>query len=378
MRHKFFSLFYIVGISFALVLLFAPPLIVATVKKSLTNVLPGASVDIKSCSLWPLGSGTLSGLEIRRPGVYNILIPSIAARLKVPGLLIDIYLKEIVVSIRESNTRLADITRYVSLQPSGRQFLPVGNIQLSGIQLDVQTADAQLQATGSMILRPAANEFQRISLNIPVMEYAGVKIINGSVNAAVRKPGRCTIERLNAGRLIVRDISANIALDNNTIRFEDLSSYVLGGSIQGKGHIALTGSMPYEATISATGLNLSVLVADFDFKEKLELSGIADGSISIKGISNKFTRLAGDFNTLSPGGVLNIKDQSTIDMIAQRSGQARDLISRSFTDYRYNQAQARLYAQDNKLILDAAFEGQMGKRSIQVVLHDFTVQGGEK
>jgi hypothetical protein len=242
----------------------------------------------------------------------------------------------------------------------------------------VQTADAQLQASGSMALHAGRKELQEVSLNIPVLEYSGVKILNGSLNASVQKTGRLAIEKLISGKMIARDISANIGLDNNTIRLKDLSSHILGGSIHGSGCMALAAGLPYEAVISVAGLNLSVFVADFDLAEKVELSGIADGSISVKGLSNKFTRLAGDFNTLSPGGVLNIKDQPTIDMIAQRSGQARDLISRSFTDYRYNQAQARLYAQDNKLILDVAFEGQMGKRSIQAVLHDFTIQGGEK
>jgi hypothetical protein len=66
-----------------------------------------------------------------------------------------------------------------------------------------------------------------------------------------------------------------------------------------------------------------------------------------------------------------------IDTLAARSGQAREIISRSFTDYRYDNARAQLYSEDNKLVLDVAFDGNQGKRTLKVVLHDFTLQGGE-
>jgi hypothetical protein len=136
--------------------------------------------------------------------------------------------------------------------------------------------------------------------------------------------------------------------------------------------------MPYEASIKAANLDLAVFVRDFGLQERLELSGLVNGELKARGSAGGFELLSGNLTGVQPGGFLNIRDQSMIDTLAARSGQARDLISQSFKDYRYDNARAQLYSQDNKLILDVAFGGSRGGRILKVVLHDFTLQGGGK
>jgi hypothetical protein len=303
---KFFSFFVIVCILLAPVILFTPPLLIIVVKKSTTAVFPGAKINIKSCSIWPPGSLSCSGISIQKGGVYRFLIASVGARVSVFG------------GIRE------------------------------------------------------------ISAQVPELAYGAATVKNLSINCSVLNPGMFAIEKLSAGKLIVSDITAKTAFDNNMIRLENLSAHMLGGFVKGKAAVVLNAGMPYRGEIHVSALDMSVFISDFSLGEKLQLSGRIEGDVQAQGSAGGLAVLSGNLKALSPGGVLNIRDQATIDMIAQRSGQARDLISRSFTDYRYDQAQALLSTEANKLVLAVSFQGENGTRILNVVLHDFKGQGGEQ
>ena len=332
---KLFSFFYIAGIVLALVVLCAPPLIIATVKRSVAGVLPGADVSIKACGIWPPGSCTLSGITIQNGGMYRVSIPA--------------------------------ITAWFSLG---------GGIRIADFQIDALKGDARLRATAALALRAWGKEIREVSLHIRLLEFSGVHVTNASVETAVGKTGSFVVEKLTAGKFVVNDIQAAAALDNNTICLENLSARVLGGSVTGNACVVLSAGMPYRASIYPSKLDMAAFISDFGLADRIAISGIAGGTVAMKGSAAGYELLSGDLNALQPGGVLNIRDQSMIDMIAQRSGQARDLIRKSFTDYRYDQALARLSTEENKLVLDVAFQGEGGKRILKVVLHDFTVQGG--
>ena len=233
-----------------------------------------------------------------------------------------------------------------------------------------------LDAQGSFSLALRSAELRDISLNVRQLEYSGIRVSNASLQAAAQRPGSFFIEKIDAGKLAVRNARAGVSIAGMDLKLEDLTAEALAGSIHAIARFTLAAGLPYEASAKAENLDLAVFVRDFGLQERLDLSGLVTGALEARGSSAGFKILTGDLKGIEPGGFLNIRDQSMIDTLAARSGQARDLVSRSFTDYRYDNARAQLYSEDNKLVLDVVFLGIQGKRSLKVILHDFNVKGG--
>lgn len=329
--------FYIFCIVFAAAVLSAPPLIVRLARKAVSGALPGSSVAVRTCRLWPPGACTFSTVEIQRPGMYQVTVPEITVA---PGL--------------------------------------SGNIRIPEFQIDALTAAGRSQATAAVLLSGWGKKIARIELRVPALRAPGINITNGSLTADRGRSGRLTIEEINAGRLAVGGITADTSLDGNTLVLANLSARLLAGSAHGNARISLGPGLPFQAEVKVVNVDMAAAVSEFRVTERFELSGIVDGTASVQGSAAGFGQIRADLTSRAPGGALNIRDQRVIDMIAQRSGQARDLISRSFTDYRYDRAQARLYNSGNALVADIGFEGAGGRRTLQAVLHDFSVQGGNR
>ncbi|HNQ50688.1 MAG TPA: YdbH domain-containing protein [Candidatus Omnitrophota bacterium] len=332
---RFFSVFYIGGIIIALLFAAAPQIITRAAKNAIAGVFPGAGVTIRACSIRPAGTCTLSGIEIQRPGIYRISVPSITVR------------------------------------PSAS-----GRITIDEFQVDVSAAGGRSRAIAALRFARWGKEIASIAVDVPVMQGAGVRIINGSLRAAAGVSGKLAIERLNAGAFASGGISADTALDDNTLSLTNLSAPLFGGTARGSACVSLQEGMPYQASILVSRIDMAVMISELRFAERLELSGVVQGAAGVQGSFAGFGLLHAELRALAPGGVLNIRDQRVIDMIAERSGQARELISRSFTDYRYEDARARVYTRENKLAVDIEFRGEGGKRTLQALVHDFTGQGG--
>jgi hypothetical protein len=363
----------------ALVFVAAPPLIVSKVRTSLAAILPGSQVRVAQCRLWPPGACILSGIEARRPGAYSVSIHSITAKAAawavVTGTLPEVFLNGVRVTVNAPGAKIADLPGYIRLSPAGRPLFVFRDIRVADMGVDIKTDDISLKLTGSFLFE-LERGFREISVDVPGLEFSGVTITRASVRAGDHAAGVFHIKKLSAGKFVVSDITAKAVLDSMDLRLEDISGRLLGGSLWGSAGVMLAVNVPYRAKIHAAGLDLAVFVTDFALKEKLELTGLVEGAVNARGTTGRYEFLKGDLTVLSPGGVMNIRDPAMIDTLARQSGQARDLISRSFTDYRYDKAHASLYAEDNKLIMDAEFIGAGGKRVIKVVLHDFTMQGG--
>ncbi|HOU36163.1 MAG TPA: YdbH domain-containing protein [Candidatus Omnitrophota bacterium] len=276
-------------------------------------------------------------IEIRRPGAYQITVPSMTV---IPGL--------------------------------------SGDIRIPEFQVNVLTASGRSQATAAVLLSGWGKKIARIELRVAALHAPGINITNGSLIADRTKAGRLAIEEVSAGRLAVGAITADASLDGNTLILANLSGRLLAGSAQGNARISLGSGLPFQTEVRVSGVDLAAAVSEFRVAERFELSGIVDGEAFVRGSAAGFGQIRADLTSRAPGGALNILDQRVIDIIASRSGQARDLVSRSFTDYRYDRAQASVYTSGNRLILDIGFEGTGGTRTLQAVLHDFSAQGGNR
>ncbi|MCM8789859.1 MAG: YdbH domain-containing protein [Candidatus Omnitrophica bacterium] len=117
-------------------------------------------------------------------------------------------------------------------------------------------------------------------------------------------------------------------------------------------------------------------VRDFNLGEKIRLSGKLAGAVILSGSGNNIKAVNGKFMTTGTGGVLIIKDNRFLENMARNSGQLLDILAESFKDYHYNTGVIKLSFDKGNLILDIVLEGDVGKRSLNIVLHDFKIGKG--
>jgi autotransporter translocation and assembly factor TamB len=260
---------------------------------------------------------------------------------------------------------------------SGKGFA-VRKLNVDGLTVTVKTADASVDAQGAFALDLRAGLIDWVDLDSRSFEFRQIK--GGGARLSLVRGGRgdLHIEKLSAGKLNARNIKARPFLSGRQVDLQDASFDLFEGIVSGSGRINLQKGLAYEASIKASGIDMALFIKDFDLKKKIELSGKAQGTLNVKGSLQGVESVFADIKTADPGGIFNITDESIIDGLAKRSGQAKDIIRSSFTDYHYESAQSRLTTEGRKVVLDTVFEGVTGKRTLKVVLHDFAIQGGVK
>jgi hypothetical protein len=72
--------------------------------------------------------------------------------------------------------------------------------------------------------------------------------------------------------------------------------------------------------------------------------------------------------------MLIIKDAQVLKNLASNTNQSADLLMENFQNYHYNIGALKLFLDNGNLILDAALDGETGKRDLNIVLHDFSLK----
>jgi AsmA-like protein len=94
--------------------------------------------------------------------------------------------------------------------------------------------------------------------------------------------GTVRVDRLNAGRALLRNVTASVAISDNSVRFLSFDARTLGGTLQGTGEMLVGAAKPYTAEVQLSRINADDLAALFnerwgggvlDLSAKLRLSG---------------------------------------------------------------------------------------------------------
>jgi hypothetical protein len=93
--------------------------------------------------------------------------------------------------------------------------------------------------------------------------------------------------------------------------------------------------------------------------------------LRLEGTGGSFRILDGAFAAREPGGKLIIKDKQFLERLAASTNQSLNMIVENFRDYHYNTGIIKAGIDQGNIVLNAELEGQAGKRSLGIVLHDF-------
>ncbi len=211
-------------------------------------------------------------------------------------------------------------------------------------------------------------------VSIEYLEAGGARLQGGYLRVARGKnDGLIGAETLRIGKLNIKDIKGKARLEGEYLFLDSLSAGTLSGLLQGSFGVNLDDFFKYQAELNLVNLDMDVFVKDFAFNEKVDVTGKVSGFLRLRGQKEKILAIDGNFSAGKDGGTLTIKDLRFLENIARGSGQALDLVVESFKNYRYNTGSIHISLENNNIVFLINLDGNTGKRSLNIILHDFNL-----
>ncbi len=269
-----------------------------------------------------------------------------------------------------------------SVTINGCSVNPFRQLSFSGVQVskkpgyDFKIKQAQINFSPASILkRLKGNPWELIEscqINLDSLEMNQVLLESGYLKAARGQvDGVIKVKEVKAGKLKIKNIQGKARLENGYLFLDSLTAELLGGHLEGDSRIKLAGSVTYRVKLNLFELDLDTFMNEFEFKEKAQASGKVSGLLKLRGKMQEVVILDGKLSTGKDGGILAIKDARFLENLARSSGQALNLVVEGFKNYRYNIGRINLSLQDNNIVSLIDLDGSAGKRSLNIILHDF-------
>ena len=359
----------------SVVLIFSlPTIIIFAAKQQLKHIFVDSKVTISACRLNPFSSLVFADIEIVRLPVYDFKIKQAGiyyhplALLK--GRIAKFSLEDAKISLEMPGQSLAALKNYLKL--NARSAFLLNCAEFSRLELNLKTQELILQAQLSSRVNLSQQSLDYLDLKIDHLDSGQLNLSNALLNVDSAAPaGALRIDKIQLSKLRLEKIQGASKLKEKVLTLHSLSAEFLGGNTNGQIEISWDKRLEYAARIQFINIDLEKLVQDLELKEKIQLSGTLGGSLTLKGAGAAINILSGDFKASETGGVLAISDTGYLENIARSSNQSLDILLESFKNYRYNTGIAKLSLHQGDLVLDAALEGQAGKRNLTVTLHDF-------
>ncbi len=305
-----------VFIFFLALVMFLKPLIIFIAKSQVEKLLPGSSVIIKDCSVNFFRQVSFSDVHVSKKPGYDF-------------------------KIKQFQVYFSPASIFKGLK-KGNLWELIESCQISVDSLEV---------------------------NQVRLESGYLKVTQGYDDGVIK------IKEVKAGKLNIKDIRGKVGLKNEYLLLDSLSAELLDGHLEGDSRIKLAGSITYEAKLNFVDLCADTFIKDFEFNEKVEVSGKVSGFLKLQGQLQEVVILDGKLSTGKDGGILTIKDTRFLENLARGSGQATDLVAESFKNYRYNTGIATISLEDNNnIIFLINLDGSAGKRSLNITLRDFNLR----
>ncbi len=372
---------FIIGLVFFTISISIKPLIIGLAKKQLGKVFLQSEVSVGSCVFEPTRLLGLLDIEIKRSGVYDIKVKGATFEYNLFSILKaasrKLSLQAVRVQVSTPQQGIANFAGYFNLDSS--HGAPVGDVEISGLTLDLNTADLTAQVTLSAKLDLISQSLRYLDLKIDTLGGFGLQLENAALQFGPESgAGNLSIAQIKYDKLSITDINSGVMLRDKTLLLSGISALTLGGDIQGDLEVVMEKDARYAANLKCATLDIARLAQDFDWRDKFEMTGKLSGELKIRGKGAKIEMLSGNFSTLTPGGTLVIMDTKFLENMARNTQQPLDLLVENFKNYRYNTGLLSLGIEDNNIILKVALEGEAGKRNLNVILHDFKLGKEEK
>ncbi|MFH1397887.1 MAG: YdbH domain-containing protein, partial [Candidatus Omnitrophota bacterium] len=334
------------------------------VKKQLENVFIKSQVSIGRCVIKPAAGLSFFDIQINNPGVYDIKVKEASVDY---GL--KLYLKSPAVYINTPKKQIREFAGYIKVGQGAPIFK---SVEISGLGLDLNTLDLTAKADLDLRLSLINQSLDYLNLKVISFSMLGVQLENVLLEFGPGSAGgKFSIPLLKYDKLSVSDIKGNIKLQDKLLSAYGVSAKALNGTIDLDLGLEIDKAVRYQAEIKCADLDIERLIRDFNLGEKFEMTGRLNGGLKLKGIADRIEILDGSFSTLPPGGMLVITDMKFLGNMGQATNQPVSLLVESFKNYRYNIGLMGLGFQGGNIILKINLEGAAGKRSFNVIVHDF-------
>ncbi len=186
--------------------------------------------------------------------------------------------------------------------------------------------------------------------------------------------GDVLIKKFQHGKFMAENIKLKLRWKGMYVFLDALSGQVLNGTVDGKGRLTIGKQPRYLIQLNFASLDLDSFVKDFELKEKVEMTGMLSGNMTLSGIGKDINILNGDFSTSAGGGNVTIKDTRFLEDMARSSKLPANIVVDSFKDYHYNNGLLQMFLDKGDLVLDVALDGAKGKRNLKIDLHEFSLK----
>lgn len=182
--------------------------------------------------------------------------------------------------------------------------------------------------------------------------------------------GSLYIKKIKYNDAVIRDVQGTVRIDRGVLFLDSLTARLFNGGLSGNFKAEIDKNGEFSTVLTSAGLNLGTFVEDFKLGDKFQITGKLNGSISLSGRGFGITDIRGEFSTDASGGTLVIKDTRFLENMARKSGQSLNILVENFEHYEYNLGIMKVSLDEGDLMLDIALDGEAGRRTFDVILHD--------
>ncbi len=350
------------------------PIIAIQTKKELEKVFTQSKVSVGKCIFRPTKSIALQDISINKKGSYDIHVKTAAVQYKLstifrPGAL-RLSLNDAAINVHTPKENINKLARNISLKVGKSPLF--GYLTLSGLKVDISTKDLTIKGTVSAGVRLRRQTIDTMEVKTDIFKMQGVELSNIFLKTDSAEPqGDFGIAKIKYNDLNIYDMNGKIKLQGKEIIFSDFSANSLGGKIGGNLNIKIDKEVVYLLNLICTDIDIQKLVTDFKLKEKFDMTGLINGGLNLKGNGINIELLSGGFSVVPPGGIMSIKDTKFLENMAKSTDQPVELIVESFRNYKYNTGMIVLSFKENDVLLDMNLDGNAGKRTLNVIMHNF-------
>jgi hypothetical protein len=374
---KVFFILLAVSIFIFLASILINPAIIFLVKRQLNTIFKGSEVSIGSCRLNPARQLSFFDVSIKKKGGYDFLVKQVRAEYSLSSIfkseILKFSLREAKIYINLPQKSIAEFSQYLNLGP--KSVLLVKSLELSDFNLDLKAKDLNASGVFSIQVNLIEQIMDYLDIKIDALGIQGFNLSNFSLKAAQgSSEGYFGISQMKYDKLNISAIKSAVRLLGKELFLDGVSACALDGDIGGNLKFRIALDIDYGADLKFTNLDIARFINDFDLKEKFEMTGRLGGDLTLKGKGTDIEILNGRLSSLESGGMLMIKDTKFLENMARNINQSLDLLVENFKNYHYNIATIKLFLDKSNLIIDAALDGETGKRNLNIVLHGFRLK----
>ncbi|MDD4013718.1 MAG: hypothetical protein PHW14_05970 [Candidatus Omnitrophica bacterium] len=348
----------------------------------LESLIPSSKVSLGDVVFSFKPSVSFSDVLVEIPGIFSFKAKSVAVMPDLSGNRspkFKVYLDKTALDILSFSGFLEEGQKMAKGDPRAGSEGMISVFHLKGMR--VRSLDPGVQGEAD------------ISLSIDVIRQTVLegalrmnRIKKGSFEASgismdVTSPGTAefAVESLVSGKFRISDVEGVLRQKGITgIEIGSFSGKMFGGALSGYG-AAGRAAGGYTMDLVADGVDMAKATMELGLGDKIDLAGIMNGDISLKGRFSGPELLTGSLSLASKAGTLLVKDKRFFEMVAEKTRQPLEIVKASFEDYEYTTGTVNLDLDGKDLIMTVYLEGDKGKRDIKVILHDaIDIKGGKK